>query len=84
MNDADVANGVIHIIAECAEIDHTHITKETTIKEILDSLNSVETLIKLEEHFGLVPEIPSRTAYNWETVGDIIDYVHERIGELRC
>lgn len=74
-----IANGVIHVISECGQIDPDQITKETAIKDILDSLSSVETLIQLEQHFQLVPEISSRTAYDWNTVGDIIEYIRTRL-----
>ncbi|MDR0879494.1 MAG: acyl carrier protein [Clostridioides sp.] len=64
------------IIGEQLGLDNTDsITAETSLKEDLDadSLDAVEIIMALEDRFNI--EIPDEEAENFNSVGDICEYI---------
>lgn len=71
--DKSVSDRVIACIANCG-FDVRDVTRETHFDELgMDSLDSVEILMELEDHFSF--EIADRDTEDWTTVGDIITTV---------
>lgn len=68
------------IIANTLEIDDVEsITMETSIMNDLeaDSLDAVEIMMAIEDEFGI--EIPDEDAENFRNIGDIVNYVEQKI-----
>jgi acyl carrier protein len=68
------------IIANTLEIDDVEsITMETSIMNDLeaDSLDAVEIMMAIEDEFGV--EIPDEDAENFRNIGDIVNYVEQKI-----
>lgn len=68
------------IIASTLEIDDVEsITMETSIMNDLeaDSLDAVEIMMAIEDEFGV--EIPDEDAENFRNIGDIVNYVEQKI-----
>ncbi|NPB06217.1 MAG: acyl carrier protein [Aquificae bacterium] len=72
---------VKEIIAEQLSVEPEKITPEAKFVEDLgaDSLDVVELIMKFEEEFGI--EIPDEDAEKIQTVGDVIKYLQEKVGE---
>ncbi len=66
------------IIAEELSVDEDEITLETSFKEDLgaDSLDLFELIMTLEEEYDI--EIPVEELTDLDTIGDVIDFLHER------
>ena len=77
----DVEKEVIAIIAEKACVGPETITPQThlTVDLNFDSLDKVEMVMNLEEHFET--EIPDEDTDGIETVGQILAYVNKRLGQ---
>lgn len=60
--------------------DKESITRETTLSEDLraDSLDVMELLMTMEENYGVI--VPDEDVINFQTVGDIVDYVEQHKG----
>jgi len=71
---------VKEIIAEQLGVDKEKITPEAKFVEDLgaDSLDVVELIMAFEEEFGI--EIPDEDAEKIQTVGDVINYLKEKVG----
>ncbi|MFS8540737.1 MAG: acyl carrier protein [Tissierellales bacterium] len=68
------------IIASTLEIDEVEtITMETSIMNDLeaDSLDAVEIMMAIEDEFGV--EIPDEDAENFRSIGDIVNYVEQKM-----
>jgi len=67
---------VTHMIAEKFKLSADTLTMETKLKEDLniDSLDSVELIMELEEAFSL--SIKDEEAASLRTVGDIVNYIN--------
>ena len=64
------------VIAEHTGVDISEITLDTTFEQLgVDSLDTVEMVMKLEEDFGLELEIEEQFA----SVGDLVEYVESKI-----
>ena len=72
---------VKEIIAKELEVDAKQVVPEAKFIEDLgaDSLDIVELVMALEEEFGL--DIPDEDADKLRTVGDAMNYLHEKIGK---
>ncbi len=63
--------------------DHTgtpveEVTRESTFDSLgIDSLETVEMLMDLEEELGTEIELEGKL----ETVGELVDYIQEKVGE---
>jgi len=66
---------VARMIADKFKLDADTLTMETKLKDDLniDSLDSVELVMELEEAFGL--SIKDEEAATLRTVGDIVNYI---------
>ncbi|AAC07567.1 MAG: acyl carrier protein [Aquifex sp.] len=71
---------VKEIIAEQLGVEKEKITPEAKFVEDLgaDSLDVVELIMAFEEEFGI--EIPDEDAEKIQTVGDVINYLKEKVG----
>lgn len=70
------------IVAEQLEVEDVEgITKETSLTEDLeaDSLDAVEIMMALEDEFEI--EIPDEDAEGFKNVGDIVDYIENKISK---
>jgi acyl carrier protein len=80
---ADMANleaRVKDIIAEELGVEREKLTKEASFMEDLgaDSLDTVELVMAFEKEFDL--DIPDEEAEKLRTVGDALNYLHQRMG----
>ena len=68
------------IVVEKLQVDEKQVTQEASFIEDLgaDSLDTVELVMDLEEHFGI--EIPDEDAEKLKTVKDAVDYITEKKG----
>ena len=72
---------VQNIIAEQMNISADKITMETVLTDDLgaDSLDIFQIIAELEEAFDT--EFPNEDSEGIKTVGDIVDYIKEKLGE---
>jgi acyl carrier protein len=80
---ADMANleaRVKDIIAEELGVEREKLTNEASFMEDLgaDSLDTVELVMAFEKEFDL--DIPDEEAEKLRTVGDALNYLHQRMG----
>ena len=70
------------IIALQFGVDQDEITEETTFVGDLgaDSLDLVELIMSVEDAFEL-GQVEDNTLENVKTVGDVVNFIKERIGE---
>ncbi|NPA41820.1 MAG: acyl carrier protein [Aquificae bacterium] len=68
------------IIADQLGVEQEKITPEAKFVDDLgaDSLDVVELIMAFEEEFGI--EIPDEDAEKIQTVGDVINYLKEKVG----
>lgn len=72
---------VIEIIQNACAIDEI-VTMESELKLLsLDSLTFVGIVVELEEEFGVEFELDELGVFNWETVGDIVKSVEDKVNE---
>ena len=78
---ADIDQKVKDIIINELGVDAEKVTPEASFVEDLgaDSLDTVELVMAFEEEFGM--EIPDEEAEKLRTVGDAMNYLHEKIGK---
>ncbi len=72
---------VIAIVADQLGKEAADITAETSLQDDLgaDSLDAVEIIMAMEDEFGI--EIADEDAQNFRTVGEITQYIDEKLGE---
>lgn len=72
-----VLDQIKEILKDTMDIDESKITLDAKLKEDLelDSLDSVELIMSVEEEFGI--EIPDEDVMNFKTVNDIVNYIEE-------
>lgn len=70
---------ITEILAEQLDADKESMTPDTKIADDLgaDSLDLVDLLMSVEDEFGI--EIPDEDVENIQTIGDIVDYINEKI-----
>jgi len=75
-----VEERIKEIIADQLGVELEKITPEAKFVEDLgaDSLDVVELIMAFEEEFGI--EIPDEDAEKIQTVGDVINYLKEKVG----
>ena len=68
------------IIVEQLSVEDSAITMETSLMKDLeaDSLDAVEIMMAIEDEFEI--EIPDEDAEKFQSIGDIVRYVDEKIG----
>jgi acyl carrier protein len=76
---SDTLNKLKKVISEELRIDEDKIVPEAKLFDDLnfDSLDTVETVIEVEEAFDIV--IEDEDTDSFETIQDIIDYINDRI-----
>ncbi len=69
---------VKRIVVEKLQVDEKQVTMEASFIEDpgADSLDTVELVMDLEEHFGV--EIPDEDAEKLKTVKDAVDYINKK------
>lgn len=67
------------VISKQLNVDSKELTLETSFVNDLgvDSLNSIELVMELEEKFNL--EIPDEDAGEMNTIGDVVKYIASKI-----
>lgn len=75
-----VEDKVKEIIVEQLGVDAAEVTESASFIDDLgaDSLDTVELVMAFEEEFGL--EIPDEEAEKLTTVGDALNYLHQKLG----
>ncbi len=75
----DIFETVRAVVAEQLGIDESDITMDSSFNDDLeaDSLDIVELMMALEDEFKI--EIDDDEAGNISTIGDIVEYIKERI-----
>ena len=76
-----VEDQVKKIIVEQLGVDEKEVTADASFIDDLgaDSLDTVELIMAFEEEFGL--EIPDEEAEKLTTVGDALNYLHQKIDQ---
>ena len=68
---------VAKVLAEYKEIDPSEIKMETTFEELgVDSLDTVEMVMDLEESLGIELELEKKV----ESVGELVAIIEEKMG----
>ena len=71
-----VFEAVAELIAERNECDPSEITREMTFQDLgIDSLDTVEMLMDLEDKIGCEIELDEKV----ETVGELVDFIEKKI-----
>lgn len=74
----NLSDKVKQILAEQLSVDQADLTDNTSFDDLnADSLDVVEVIMALEEEFDI--EIPDEDAEKIRTVGDVIEYIKDRI-----
>ena len=67
---------VIKVLAAHLEMDESEITADTTMEELdVDSLDTVEILMEMEDEFGVSIEMSS----DFKTVGSVVKYIEDNM-----
>lgn len=67
-----VFQAIAELIAERNDSDPTEVTRNTRFQDVgIDSLDTVEMLMNLEDKIGVEIELSQKV----ETVGELVDYV---------
>ena len=79
MSDEEILEKLKDIIVEQLGVERDIIRKESTFVDDLsaDSLDIVELVMSIEESFDI--EIPDQDAEKIVTVGDVINYIKEKL-----
>jgi len=77
---AELETKVKDIIAEELGVEREKLTNEASFMEDLgaDSLDTVELVMAFEKEFDI--DIPDEEAEKLRTVGDALNYLHQRMG----
>lgn len=75
----DTFETVKEIIQDKLGVEASKITKEASFIDDLgaDSLDTVELIMQMEEEFNL--EIPDEEAEKLTTVGDVVNYIEDKV-----
>jgi len=78
---SDIEEKVKDIIVEELGVEREKLTSEASFMEDLgaDSLDTVELVMAFEKEFDI--DIPDEDAEKLRTVGDAMNYLHEKIGK---
>lgn len=73
-----IFNAIAELIAERNDCDVSEITMESSFKDLgIDSLDTVELLMELEDKVGQEIELEEKV----ETVGELVQYIEARYGK---
>jgi len=75
MSESEILKVIADYLQERQGTDPLQVKMETSITDdlALDSLDTVEMIMAMEEHFQV--QIPDEVAGEWQTVGDIVKFV---------
>jgi acyl carrier protein len=78
---SDVAERVKKIVVEHLGVDEAKVTENASFIDDLgaDSLDTVELVMAFEKEFDI--DIPDEDAEKLRTVGDAMNYLHQKIGK---
>ncbi len=78
---SDLDQKVKDIIVEELGVERDKVTDDASFMEDLgaDSLDTVELVMAFEKEFDV--DIPDEDAEKIRTVGDALDYLHEKVGD---
>ena len=81
MEDTEIQEKVVSIVAEQMGVDKGEINRETNFVNDLnaDSLDTVELVMEFEDEFET--SIPDEDAEKIQTVGQAIDYIKEHLAK---
>ena len=81
MNREQIYETMKEIFREIFDDEALEITDETSANDIedWDSFEQINLLVAIEDNFGL--EVSLKQANSMENVGQMIDYVYERLAE---
>ena len=81
MAEKSIEEKVKDIIVEELGVEREKLTSEASFMEDLgaDSLDTVELVMAFEKEFDI--DIPDEDAEKLRTVGDAMNYLHEKIGK---
>ncbi len=75
-----VEEEIKEIVSRIVHVDKSILTRENTFKDIkADSLDMVQALIAVEDKFDI--EIPDEEAQKFQSFGDFVNYVENRVAE---
>jgi len=79
MENKDIADKVIQVLAEMLHRQPETIRMESTLRDDLemDSFTAIEMLFQLEDQYGI--EIPDEQVQTFRKVLDIVDYLETRL-----
>ena len=79
MTHEEIANKINTALAEDFEVDRESITPDASMKETLDldSLDYVDLIVLLEQHFGL--KVKGSDFAEIQTFGDLHQYIFKHI-----
>lgn len=73
-----VFEAIAELIAEHNDCDVSEVTMESSFKDLgIDSLDTVEMLINLEDKIGVEVELDEKV----DTVGDLVKFVEKKMEE---
>lgn len=73
-----VFEAIAELVAEHNDCDVSEVTMESTFKDLgIDSLDTVEMLINLEDKIGVEIELDEKV----DTVGDLVKFVEKKMEE---
>ena len=71
-----VLEKVIELLADYSDVDAESITAQSTFDELgLDSLDTVELIMGIEDEFGVSIEMSS----DFKTVGSVVKYIEDNM-----
>lgn len=78
----NIEEQVYKAVSKCLGVSENEITRESDLKDDLNSdpLGLADLVVSLEDEFKI--SIAPEDSHRFITVGDIVDYVSESIGEV--
>lgn len=66
------------LLADHCDVDPSEITDETTFESLgIDSLDTVEMVMEMEEELGIELELDEKV----ETIGEMVKFVESKLGQ---
>lgn len=78
MKKEEIYNAIIEVIIEETNKKLEEVSLETRLEDLGDSLDRIQIQIGVEQKFG-IKEIPDEDIEKLKTVGDMVNYIKEKI-----